>query len=94
MDDPTGGLGVKLASAFLGAIMALVFQPPKNQAEFITRGLFSLIAGMVFSDPARDWLKWPDTVQYHVAAAALTAMLSWWLMGMLVRIIGAWKPKE
>lgn len=94
MDDPTGGLGVKLASAFLGAVMALVFQPPKNRSEFVTRAVFSLIAGVVFSDPARDLLKWADTTQYQVAAAALSAMLSWWLMGAVVRIVGAWKPKE
>lgn len=94
MDDPTGGFGVKLASAFLGAVMALVFQPPKNRAEFTTRALFSIICGVVFSDPVRDWFKWPDAAQYHVAAGALTAMLSWWIMGAVVRIIGAWKPKE
>lgn len=91
--DPLTAIGVKIASAIIGAVMALVFQPPKNRAEFTTRAVFSIFAGTVFADPVRDWFKWADTTPYHVAAGALTAMLSWWLMGMIVRIVGSWKPK-
>lgn len=92
--DFLSAIGIKLASSFLGAVMALVFQPPKNNADFWTRLGFSILAGILFSDPVRDWLKWPVTTENNMAAAGLTALLSWWLMGAVVRVVGAWKPKE
>jgi len=89
-----GLLAIKMGSAVAGATLALVFQPPKNRSEFVTRAIFSIISGMAFSTPVRDWLHWQATVEHDIAAAVLTAMLSWFLMTAIVRIIGTWKPKE
>lgn len=87
-------LAIKASSALAGAILALVFQPPKNRPEFVTRAIFSVVAGIVFSVPVRDWLKWAPTIEHDIAAAVLTAMLSWFLMTAIVRVIGTWKPKD
>ena len=85
---------VKIGGPFLGAVLALIFQPPKTRSEFVTRSAFSIISGLLFSEPAREYLKWADTWQMGLAAGALCAALSWWLMAAIVRIIGAWKPKD
>lgn len=83
----------KAAGAFFGSLLALIYQPPKNRSEFWTRSIFSLISGALFGSPLREFLKWADRIEMHVAAAALAAALSWWLMAALVRIISIWKPK-
>lgn len=85
---------IRVVGSLTGAFLALVFQPPKVTSELVTRGLFSLICGFVFSPPLRDYLKWAPSTEIDLAAAALTAMLSWWLMSTVVRIVGAWKPPK
>lgn len=84
-------VAIKFAAAFCGAVLALVFQPPKTRAEFYTRAAFSLISGMIFAGQVREYLKWPISLDTDIASGALTALLSWWIMGALVRIIDAWK---
>lgn len=94
---PENGLAViaiKVAGALSGTIMALVFQPPKTKPEFFTRSVFSMLSGLLFSEPARDMLKWSDTWEHRFAAVALVALSSWWVWGAAVRIIGNWKPKD
>jgi hypothetical protein len=86
-------LALKFSGAFAGAVLALVFLPPKSRGEFVRRAVLSLIAGLIFADPLRDWLKWPETWQMDLAAATAVAMLSWFVIGAAVRIIGSWKQK-
>lgn len=83
----------KAVGALLGGILALAFLPPKNMRDFITRSVFSLIAGFVFADPVRLWLKWEADMSMHIAAGALTALCSWWVFGSILKVIAAWKPK-
>lgn len=85
---------VKAVGSFAGAVLALVFQQPKTVAEFFTRASFSIIAGVLFSAPVREYLKWPERLDMELAAAGLVAALSWYLMAAVIRLIGAWKPKE
>ena len=87
-------LSVKALGSVSGAVLALVFQPPKRMSEFVTRGVFSTMSGMLFGEAVRDKLQWPDTWQMNLSAVSLTAMLSWFVMGAVVRIINKWKPKE
>lgn len=84
---------LKAVGSVAGGVLALVFQPPKNRAELTTRSVFSILSGMLFSDAVKDYLHWPDTWQMFLASAALTAMLSWFVMGAITRIIGKWNPK-
>lgn len=82
---------LKLIGSIAGAILSLVFLPPKNRAEFTTRAVFSVLSGILFGDALRDYMHWLDTPRMNIAAAALLAMLSWFIMGTLIRLIGAWK---
>lgn len=87
-------IALKFLGAVSGAILALVFLPPTTRGEFIRRFSLSLASGIIFGDPAKDYLRWPDTWQMYLASSAGVAMLSWFVMGAIVRLIGAWKPKE
>jgi hypothetical protein len=91
--DVLAAIGLKLVAAFCGAILALIFQPPKSRVEFYTRAAFSVMSGIIWAGTIRSYLTWPLTWETEIAAGALTALLSWWLMGAVVRIIGAWNPK-
>lgn len=84
----------KAGGSFAGAALALIFLPPKSIAEFWTRASFSIISGVIFADTVRDKLAWPETIDRLIAAGAGTSALSWFCMGMIVRVIGAWKPKD
>lgn len=86
-------LAIKLLAAMSGAVLALIFQPPKTRSEFWTRAAFSIIAGVVFASQVRDYFKWPSTFETDLASGSITALLSWWIMGAVVRIVGAWSPK-
>jgi hypothetical protein len=74
----------KLLGGFAGATMALVFLPPKTLAGFFRRSVASLIAGPVFAPITHAQMGWPDTWENHLAAAALTAFVSWWVLGVVV----------
>ncbi len=87
-------IAAKVVGATSGAFLALVFQPPKTLPEFITRGMFSIVSGIAFSSPVREYLKWMPTFETELASGALTALLSWWIMGAIVRIVGTWKPPK
>ena len=86
-------IAIKLAASACGAVLALIFQPPKTKPEFYTRASFSIIFGVVFASQAREYLKWPINFETDFASGAMTALLSWWVMGAVVRVIGAWKGK-
>lgn len=85
---------LKLVGSVGGAVLALIFQAPKNRAEFVTRAGFSVLAGFLFADVVRAYVKWDDTWQMLLAASAMTAALSWFIMGTIVRVIGAWRPPK
>ena len=92
MDDPVTIL-FKVIGSVGGAVMALVFIYPKTSREFWTRLLFSIPAGIMFGGAAREWLKWPMTTEMILASSAVTAMLSWWVMGAFVRLADNWRQK-
>lgn len=74
----------KLLGGFAGAILALIFIPPKTLAGFFRRSLASLIAGPIFSPVTHAQMGWADTSEMWVAAAALTSFISWWMLGVVV----------
>lgn len=94
MDPIATVLLLKIAGALAGAILALVFQPPKRMSEFVTRAVFSIMSGVLFGEGVHAFLKWGETWQMDLAAAALTSMLSWFVMAALVRVIGKWNPPK
>ena len=92
MDDLTV-LIAKAVGSFFGSLLALVYQQPKTKAEFVTRSVFSIVSGMLFAPPMREFLKWGETVEMWIAAAAMTAAVSWWAMAVIVKLIGNFKGK-
>lgn len=80
---------LKVCGSLAGAVLSLIFLPPKTLAEFVTRCGFSVIAGILFSEPVREYLRWAPTLQMELASSALTAMLSWFVMGAVTRLITA-----
>lgn len=95
MDDGfLAAIALKLLGALAGAVLALVFQPPKTRTEFIRRASLSIICGIIFGDVARDYLKWLDTWQMNLASSAGTSLLSWFIIGAVIRVIGKWTPPK
>lgn len=93
--DELATIAVKALGSLGGAVLALVFQPPKDTRDFIIRSVFAFLCGVLFGDPVRQqYLNWPETWQMWVASAAIVALGSWWAWGAAIRIIGAYKgPK-
>jgi hypothetical protein len=87
------GLIAKASGAFAGAVMALVFIPPKTRAEFWRRGSGSLIMGVVFAPTALEWLKLTPNVEGMVAAACAAAFSAWWIMGLVIRVLRAYDKR-
>lgn len=85
---------IKALGAAGGSFLALVFQPPTTMRDFLIRTGFSFLSGVLFGDPMRtQYLHWPEDWRMWLAASALVSLVSWWVFGAAVRIIGSWKPK-
>lgn len=93
MDELSAAI-VKAVGSMSGSFLALVFQPPMSMRDFAVRSLFSFMSGVLFGDPVRQqYLKWPETWQMWMASGAIVALASWWVWGMVIRILGKWTPK-
>lgn len=80
----------KLLGGLAGAILALVFLPPKTLAGFFRRSIASLITGPVFAPITHAQFGWADTWEMWLAAAALTAFISWYALGVIVGAAKKW----
>jgi hypothetical protein len=80
----------KLVGGFAGAVLALIFIPPKTLAGFFRRSIASLITGPVFAPVTHAQFGWADTWEMWLAASALTSFLSWWLLGVIVGAAKKW----
>ena len=83
---------LKSAGSLAGATLAFIFLPPKTLGQFAQRGIFSVGSGLLFGGNVLDYLHWADTPRRSIAADAITAMLSWFVFGAAVRVIGKWMP--
>ena len=88
------GLLIKLAGAFAGSVMALVFIPPRTRREFWRRGSGSLIMGVVFAPAAIEWLKLSPTAEGMVAGGCAAAFSGWWIMGLVIRVLRAYDKRD
>jgi hypothetical protein len=86
----TESLLIKIIGALAGAVLALVFIPPKTFTGFTRRMTASLIVGPIFSPVVHSYMLWPDKWEHHLAAAALTAFLSWWMLGVIINAVRKW----
>jgi hypothetical protein len=87
------GLIVKLLGALGGAVLAVVFVPPRTIKGFVRRITAALIAGPMFGPYAQAWAGFSDTWEGMAGAACLVAFASWWLMGAIKRALDVWQVK-
>lgn len=82
----TEGVIIKVAGAFAGTILALVFLPPQTLSGFFRRSTASMICGPIFAPVLHSYLLWPSAWEHWLASAALTSFISWWCMGAVVAL--------
>lgn len=85
---------LKSAGSLAGTTLAFIFLPPKTPGQFAQRGIFSFGSGLLFGGNVLDYLHWAETPRMVLAADAITAMLSWFVFGAAVRVIGKWMPSK
>lgn len=73
-------VAIKIGSAFAGAILALIFKPPRSRGEAWRRLAFTVIAGAAAGGPMwAEVLRWQDTVENMAFATLLAAAVSWFV---------------
>ena len=84
---------LKSIGAFAGAVLALLFVPPKTIKGFIRRGVAALISGPIFGPYVQSYAGFADDWQGILAAACLAGFASWWIMGNIVKLAQSWQTK-
>ncbi len=90
--EVAAGLLLKMIGAFAGAVLALIFVPPKTLNGFIRRGTFALVSGPILGPYVQGWAGFSDGWEGLVAASSMAAFVSWWLAGSIKRAADLWKP--
>lgn len=88
MDD---NFFAKVIGIFSGAFLSLSFDPPRSRMGFARRGAVALVFGWSFGYAALDFLEWPETYNHIVAAFSLASMMSWSAIGILKRLVEAYR---
>ena len=90
------GLMLRGIGALCGAALALMVRPAQSRAEFVTRLAGSIMAGILFATPLRERIAWPPTEEYVIASATVAALVAWWAMAAVVKIVEKWEgpPKK
>lgn len=84
-------LVAKIVGVLSGAFLSLSYDPPRSRAGFLRRGASSIIFGWVFGEPTLAFLEWRGDYNSTVAAFCLASMFSWSAIGVLKRIVEAYK---
>lgn len=77
----------RIGGAVLGVSLAFLVAWPAGWRDFLSRLLISLICGMIFAPPLRQYLEWEEFPRLVVAAAATCSFLSWWVLFAIVRVL-------
>ena len=75
----------KLIGSSVGSILAVIFMVPKTRTEAIRRLIFSVACGMLFSPIIRLWVDMDYSWETVTSLSGVTALVSWWLMGILTK---------
>lgn len=81
---------LKGVGAISGATIALLIKPAQTAAEFWTRLGCSVLSGFLFGTPLREHIGWEANEEYMVVAAALAAIIAWWALAAIVRMLEKW----
>lgn len=84
-------VGIKIAGAFVGAIIALVFVPPRSRWGFARRLTAAMLFGPTFGPFAQEKLGFGDGA---FAASCLASIVSWSILGGLKRAADMWASKQ
>lgn len=84
---------LKAIGSLAGAIVALVFVPPRTIRGFFRRTTAALICGVAFAPIIRAKAGFAEDGEGLFAAACLAAFVSWWVAGALKRAAEAWQAK-
>lgn len=91
MEDSTVA---KIVGVLSGAFLSLSYAPPRSRAGFLRRGASSIIFGWIFGEPTLSLLEWRSDYNSTVAAFCLASMLSWSAIGVLKRVVEAYKKES
>ena len=87
MFGPEMNLSDRVLGAAAGAFLALVFLLPKTWGDLIRRGIFSVVFGIIFAVPMRNWLGWDTDMDNTLAAACAAAFVSWLVAAGVVKAL-------
>lgn len=86
---------IKSAGSLAGAVVALVFVPPRTIRGFFRRSTAALICGAAFAPYVQDKAGFSTDGEGLFAAACLAAFVSWWVAGAIKRAAEAWQsPRQ
>jgi hypothetical protein len=84
-------IAIKISGALVGAVIALVFVPPRSRWGFARRFVAAMLFGPTFGPYVQAKLGFGEGA---FAASCLAAIVSWSLLGALKRVADAWQgPK-
>lgn len=85
------GTAAKLIGILSGTFLSLVFDQPRSRAGAIRRAAASVVFGWVFGSIVLSSLEWEPKYDNIVAAFCLCSMFSWSTIGVLKRLVEAYK---
>lgn len=91
MTPEIADIAIKIGGAFIGAILALVFVPPRSRWGFVRRFSAAMLFGPTFGPYVQDKLGFGEGA---FAASCLAAIVSWSLLGALKRAADTWQGKD
>lgn len=84
----------RLIGAAGGAVVGVVFIWPRTRREALSRLVVSMICGILLEDHVEWWLKVPESADMTMGNAAIGAAMSWWVIGVGVRLARHWGEKQ
>jgi len=84
------GIAAKLIGVVSGALLALVFDPPRSRTGFIRRTVVAIVGGFIFGHIVLHFLEWPETTENMIAAWCISSASSWYVLGRARKLIDAY----
>lgn len=88
------GVVAKVVGVLSGALLALVFDPPRSRTGFIRRTVVAVVGGYIFGHVVLHLLEWPETTDNLIAAWCISSASSWYVLGKARKLIDAYTAKE
>lgn len=86
-------LAAKLIGVVSGALLALVFDPPRSRTGAFRRTVVALVGGFIFGHIVLHFFEWPETAENLIAAWCISSASSWYCMGKARKLIDAYNKE-